>query len=402
MVKTTQGSFRRIVWPLAIAETIVWAAMYYSFPALLLEWEKDFGWSKTELTGAFTISLLVSAAASPIAGRFIDRGYGRYMLVGCTIFGAACLMLLSQVTQLWQFYAVWFLLGIAMAGCLYDACFAILTLTMGDAAKRSITLVTLAAGFAGTVSFPSANALAATVGWRGALMVFAGVMVVVSAPLFWSACGMANDNPRAPALPTGKKSETILRLTRSPLFWCLSLCFIALALNHGMLINHMLPLLNERGVQPETAILAASMIGPMQVMGRLVIMAVEKHVSTSGLFVVCTLALATASISIYGAIAIPALLVGFVVFQGAGNGFVSILRPVIIAEYLGRKDYGLIAGVLAGAYLIGFALAPIVGSLIWEVGDYDRVIEFALFTSVIAFLSLLMARLFMKRGGKST
>jgi len=401
MAKSTRGSFRRIVWPLAIAETIVWAAMYYAFPALLLEWEKDFGWSKTELTGAFTISLLVSAAMSPIAGRIIDNGYGRYLLVGSTVFGAACLMLLSQVTQLWQFYAVWFFLGIAMAGCLYDACFAILTLTMGDAAKRSITLVTLVAGFAGTVSFPSANALAATVGWRGALMVFAGVMVAVSAPLFWSACGMANSNPRAPALPTGGKSETTLRLIRSPLFWCLSICFIALALNHGMLINHMLPLLNERGVQPETAILAASMIGPMQVMGRLAIMAAERHISTSGLFVVCTLALATASVSIYGAIAIPALLVSFVVFQGAGNGFVSILRPVIIAEYLGRKDYGLIAGYLAGAYLIGFALAPIVGSLIWEIGDYDRVIEFALLTAVIAFLSLLMARLFIKRGGNS-
>ncbi len=46
--------FRRIVWPLAIAEIIMWAAMYYLFPALLLEWERDLGWSKTELSGAFT------------------------------------------------------------------------------------------------------------------------------------------------------------------------------------------------------------------------------------------------------------------------------------------------------------------------------------------------------------
>src|SRR5665811_294124 len=98
MAKTIHGSFRRIVWPLAIAETIVWAAMYYSFPALLLEWEKDFGWSKTELTGAFTVSLLVSAAATPFAGRVIDNGHGRKLLVGSTLFGAACLFLLSQVT----------------------------------------------------------------------------------------------------------------------------------------------------------------------------------------------------------------------------------------------------------------------------------------------------------------
>lgn len=398
MAKTVHGSFRRIVWPLAIGETIVWAAMYYAFPALLLEWEKDLGWSKTELTGAFTIALLVSAAASPVVGRIIDNGHGRRLLVGSTLFGAACLLLLSRVTELWQFYAVWILIGLAMSGCLYDACFAVLTRTMGDASKRSITLVTLVAGFAGTVSFPSANGLTAVMGWRGAIVVFALVMIAVAAPLFWMACGHADRDPQARLHQVGRKSEAMGRLLRAPLFWCLAICFIALALNHGMLINHMLPLLNERGIHPETAILAASMVGPMQVLGRLAMMAAERHVSTSGLFIVCTLALATASVSIYGAIAIPGLLVAFVLFQGAGNGFVSILRPVIIAEYLGRKDFGLVAGILAGAYLFGFALAPVVGSLIWEIGGYDRVIEFALGMAAISFLSLIVARIFVKKG----
>lgn len=397
MALSVAGSFRRIVWPLAIAETIVWAAMYYSFPALLLEWEKDFGWSKTELTGAFTVSLLVSAAATPFAGRVIDNGHGRKLLVGSTLFGAACLFLLSQVTVLWEFYAVWILLGLAMSGCLYDACFAVLTRTMGEASKRSITLVTLVAGFAGTVSFPSANALAASIGWRGAVMVFAAAMVIVSAPLFWSSAGRAHGNPQARLHEVGRKAEAIMRIIRAPLFWCLCVCFVALALNHGMLINHLLPLLDERHIQHETAVLAASMIGPMQVMGRLAMMASERHVSTTGLFIVCTLALATASFLLYESILVPALLVGFVIFQGAGNGFVSILRPVIIAEYLGRKDFGLVAGVLASAYLIGFAFAPIVGSIIWEIGNYDKVIEFSYAMAALAFFSLIVARFYTKK-----
>ena len=53
--------FRRIVLPLAVAETVVWAAMYYAFPALLPEWERDTGWSKTELSAAFTLALVVAA-----------------------------------------------------------------------------------------------------------------------------------------------------------------------------------------------------------------------------------------------------------------------------------------------------------------------------------------------------
>lgn len=391
MAKVKSGSFRRIVWPMAVGQTIVWAAMYYSFPALLLEWEKDLGWSKTELTGAFTISLLVSATAAPFAGRIIDHGHGRYLLVGSTLFGATCLLLLAQVTQLWQFYAVWFFLGLAMAGCLYDACFAVLTRAMGSAAKRAITLVTLVAGFAGTVSFPSANALAAAINWRGALVVFAIAMVAVAAPLFWSSCGRADDNPHESLLPVGRKSEAMVRLIRSPLFWCLSVCFVAMAFNHGVLINHLLPLLDERGVQQETAVLAASMIGPMQVTGRLAMMAAERHVSTSLLFVTCTLAAATASVSLYGSMAVPYLLVGFVLFQGAGHGVVSILRPVIIAEYLGRQDFGLVAGVLAAIFLVGWAFAPIVGSVIWETGGYDRVIQFSFTMALTAFSAITLA-----------
>jgi MFS family permease len=400
MTIPAMDSFRRIVWPLAVAETIAWATMYYSFPALLLEWEKDLGWSKTELTGALTLALLVSAASAPIAGRIIDHGHGRTLLTGSAVFGSGLLMMLSQVSHLWQFYAVWFLIGLAMAGCLYDACFSILTRAMGDHAKRAITLVTLVAGLAGTVSFPSANALSSILGWRGTLMVFAGAIALIAVPLFWYACGRAETQPRAAPLPVGRKTEAGLRLIRSPLFWCLAICFIAMAMNHGVLINHLLPLLDERGVHKETAILVVSMIGPMQVSGRLAMMAAERHVSTGILFIFCTLAAATASLSLYVAAAVPALLVSFVLFQGAGHGVVSILRPVIIAEYLGRQDFGLMAGVLAAIYLVGYALAPTAGSFIWELGDYDRVIEFALVMALIAFAAMVTARQIAK--GRST
>ncbi len=58
--------FGPVVWPLAVAETIVWAALYYSFPALLPEWEAELGWSKTELSTAFTLALVGSARLAPV------------------------------------------------------------------------------------------------------------------------------------------------------------------------------------------------------------------------------------------------------------------------------------------------------------------------------------------------
>ena len=131
MIAPTIGPFRRIVWPLAIAQIFMWAAMYYLFPALLLEWERELGWSKTELSGAFTMALVVSAALAPVVGRIIDRGFGSRIFIGSAVLGSLLLVLLSMVTKLWQFYTVWILIGMAMSGGLYEACFAILTRVMG-------------------------------------------------------------------------------------------------------------------------------------------------------------------------------------------------------------------------------------------------------------------------------
>ena len=188
------------------------------------------------------------------------------------------------------------------------------------------------------------------------------------------------------------------RLIQSPLFWCLALCFITMAINHGVIINHLLPILDARGVQKETAILAISMIGPMQVAGRLAMMAAERHVTTSVIFMVCTIAAAIASLSLYWrrGRSRPSWS-ALCCFRGAGHGVVSIVRPVIIADYLGLKDFGLVSGVLASIFLVGFAFAPTIGSLIWVWGGYDRVIEFTFAIALTSFAALFIARLIAGR-----
>lgn len=365
--------------------------MFYSFPALLLEWERDLGWTKTELSGAFTLSLVVSAVLAPVVGRLIDHGLGRFVFTGCALLGAVFLVLLSEVTALWQFYVVWLGLGVAMSGALYEACFAVLTRAMGTRAKRAITLVTLAAGFAGTVSFPSAYVLVEYAGWRGAVLTFAIAVVFVAAPLIWRGTRLAEAGRDSRAHPASPRTREALNILRSATFWLLAVAFAAIALEHGMLLTHLLPLLDERGFHAETAILAASMIGPMQVAGRLAMMAAERHVSILGIAIACYVALGVGALSLLGTSTVPALVVAFVLFQGSGYGVTSIVRPVITAEFLGRANFGVISGLLALPFVCGSAIAPTVAAFVWERGGYDRVILLALLAAGIGLGSLLWA-----------
>lgn len=387
----TSLPFRRIVWPLAAAETIVWAAYYYAFPALILIWERDLGWSKAELSGAFTLALLVSAVLAPFVGRLIDRGFAERVFAGGAALGALFLAALSAATALWQFYLVWFGLGIAMAASLYEACFAVLTCALGRQAKRGITTVALIAGFAGTVSFPSAHVLSSWLGWRMAVLVFAAAVAFVATPLIIVACRAASIPPDINAAPVSPKLGGAMHVVKRPAFWWLAVLFAAVALNHGVLLTHLLAILDTRGIEPGLAVLAASMIGPMQVFGRLVMITLGRHASTLSVFIVCMAATAIAALSLLNAGVSMTLLFCFVALQGAGYGVTSIIRPVFVAERLGLRNFGTMAGLLAIAFVGGSAIAPTVAAIIWNAGGYDPVIWFAFAMSALGLLALAAA-----------
>jgi MFS family permease len=387
----TNAPFRIIVWPFAFSQTISWATLFYIFPSMFSIWEQDFGWSKAQISGALTCALLLSAIFAPVAGRIIDRGFFVTIHVGGTIIGVLLLLALSRVEVLWQFYLVWALLGVIMAGVLYEPCFAILTRTFDKRARAAITRVTLVAGLAGTLSFPSSHYLVEAYGWRTTTVIFAVVLAIFAIPLAWGASYIAQKYSRQINTETNDNPRVILNIVKTFPFWMLVISYIAFSLDHGMILSHLLPLLDERGVAPATAIIAASFIGPMQVVGRLVMMGLEKHVSTVAVAATALSALSIAALAIYWANIWFGLIIVFVVLQGAGNGVSSIVRPLLNAELLGRKNFGLISGVMALPFIGGFAAGPFISALLWEIGGYDTVLLFAVVISMIGVGTLLLA-----------
>src|SRR3546814_1371338 len=87
-------------------------------------------------------------------------------------------------------------------------------------------------------------------------------------------------------------------------------------------------MLDERGIPQGMAVFAAAMIGPMQVAGRLAMMAVERHISNRGISIACFAAVALATVSLMTASLVPMMLVLFVILQGSGHGVTSIMKPL--------------------------------------------------------------------------
>ncbi|MEZ5847821.1 MAG: MFS transporter [Geminicoccaceae bacterium] len=379
------------VLALASGQTLAWAAMFYSFAALFHAFETDLAYSKERIAAAFSLAILLSALLSPLCGRIIDRGHGRILLGTAPLLGGIGLLFLANAQNHGQFILAWLVIGVAQSGSLYEPCFSFVTRTLQGDARPAIVRITLVAGFASALAFPLGAVLAGSFGWRVAAVCFAGMSAFAAAPLLYlGATRLEREyGHRADrAEPSRRPRHAVSQAMRQRAFWLIAIAFSAIALNHGILVNHVVPLLMDRGLSHPLAVLAASTIGPMLVAGRVAMWRVE-HLCSTG-----TLAIA----SFTGVLASSFLLAGtglawplaflFAATQGASYGLVSILKPVLIAETLGREDFGTISGSLALPYLAGFAAAPWLGGWLWSLGGYDPVIALAAILATTALTAI--------------
>jgi MFS family permease len=89
----------------------------------------------------------------------------------------------------------------------------------------------------------------------------------------------------------------------------------------------------------------------------------------------------------------PGLIFVFAVVQGGAIGIMSILRPVLIAEVLGREGFGVISGAVAVSPILAAAAAPSVGAGLLALGGTSLVYGTCL---ALAVLGLAMAVLLLR------
>lgn len=353
--------------------------LYYAFGVFLVPMHEEMGWSRTALTGAYSLGLLVSALAAPLAGRWLDRHGPRGLMTLGSVLGSALLLVWSSVEDLWALYLAWAGIGLAMAATLYEPAFAVLAKWFERGRGRALLLVTLAGGLASTIFLPLTAWLVGSQGWRGALIALAAILALLTVvphalvlrrgpqDLGLLPDGVhpeessLKESPHPPDEPREelrKKSVPLGAALRGSAFWLLAAAFFLGTLSQAALYVHLIPYLAERGYGLGSAATVTGLIGASQVLGRVVVTLLEgrlpREAVTAGIFALQAAALIVLILS-RSSLGVLAFVVPF----GAASGAVTIARASAVAEFYGPEHYGSIGGVV-GMFVTGArTLAPV-------------------------------------------
>ena len=390
-----------MVWPLSLAQLLSWGTLYYSFPLLIEPMQHDLGWSRPTMSGALTLGLLITGACAYRVGAWLDHHGGRGVMTLGSLGAGLALGAWSRVDALWQFYLLWGVLGMFLSCCLIEPLFAVINQVFGARARAGLTAVTLVTGMSGTVFVPLIGYLIPLVEWRPTLELLALLNIAINVPVHWWFIP-SRGGERHTTHPLSRRRGLVVmrRRLRNPVFWGLALWYTSYSLTASSIIFQFVPVLRGEGVTDKVIFFAFALIGPVQVVARIVMVTLFRSLSIARLGAV-TSAMSPLAVLIllWGPHDVRGLCLFATVFA-TGHGITTILRGTAPAEWLGRDHLARTMGAIALPMMVAMAVAPSLTAWTWAASGSSTFMLWGVFAgSLLGTVGYWLAVIAKRRAG---
>jgi sugar phosphate permease len=379
---------------------VVAAAGVRATPGVLIRpLERDFGWSRSEISLAIALSLLLYGLASPLSGRIADRFGLRVMTLFFLTMAGAGVALSTLIGQLWQLGLFWGVIVGFGTGGVATVMGAIVANTWFESRRGLVVGMVGGAASAGQLIFlPLLVWITATWDWRTALAVLATLMLGLILPLaFLLMRSRPQDvglepfgagGPNAPAV-ADMRVTPISKAVRTGDFWLLSSTFFVCGFTTvGLIGAHFIPHATEHGFSEAQAAGILSLIGAMNVVGTLasgwLCDRYPPRMLLAGYYFIRALSLLVLPFIT----TLPLMSVFAVMF---GLDYIATVPPTVMltADRFGRRSVGTIYGWITFAHMVGGAIASFVAGYIHDAAD-EYTIAFYL-AGILGLLAAMMA-----------
>ena len=374
---------------------------YFGMSAFFPSFEREFSWSRTAISGAFSLARVESGLLGPIEGYFVDRVEPRRIMYIGIVICTLGFVTLSFVDSLPMLYVA-IVLGIVLGSSLgYHMPISLLIAKIFHE-RRSLAfgIFRMGPGLSGAI-VPLVGAMIVWWGWRTAAVASGCMLLAAGLPIAYliNRIAQAEETDRELALATNAGAGSIAQRSLDPQFtlkevlrlkpfWFLS---IAMALRHmvteGVSV-HFVILLVDRGwstAAASTLLGISALIGaPARVgMGWLGDI-LDKRKLIMGLLLALSV-----SVGVMGWAAGSLAFTTFMIIYSLAYGGLASLQEPIRADYFGTKAFATIQGVSRSITTAGTFVGPVLAGLFYDFTKSYSV-AFTIFAAVSLLSTLLM------------
>ena len=370
--------------------------LFYSYGVFFRTLQADLGGTSLGVSLGPLCLQLASACSAPFIGAMLSRGsIRRVMMAGALLMGAG-FAFAARVSSLFELYLVHATLlgvGSAMLGWLSGSTL----VTQWFTRRRGLALgiSTVGTTFGGAVMAQVSGLLVEGIGWRGAYLLYGGLIAAVATPAIWlvvvdrpALLGLAPDGlPAVPDVGGRPDPQPGLRrrdVVRSADFWRIALA-MGLAFGAGSaLLIHIVPLAQDRGLVLPKAAAVLSIATLFGMAGKLVFGWLADRIDVRAAFALCAGLQALGMMLLLGATDAAEIAMAAATF-GLGMGGMLPLHASFVGSRYGQVAFGRVLGAMAPAMLPFQVLGiPLGGWLRDATGSYELALQLFMGSLLVA------------------
>jgi len=396
-------------WKTVIAGAIIacwgYGSWYYGMGALLIPLTTEFGWTRTQLTLAFSMRSIEGGLEGPIGGMLIDKYGERKITIISTIIACVGLIAVLFVKTIWQFVFVWgFIVSLGFNLGLYDTVNSAVAKWFHKDRSRAIGIVTIGGGLGAPVIVPVMTYIIENYSWRVALMFVIASTALIAIPLAYffmkdhppEHYGMLPDGDHLKKKVDDKEEEKIdygydftpKEALKTKSFWMMLIAFMLNGGTLAMITIHQMAFHQSLGIDALTAAGILGFMATISLGGRFLTVTLGSRY-TERQYIMLGYALRTIGLVIFiYARTIPVIML-FALFYGVGYGITIPSQTSLRANYFGRKAYATITGYSTLFGAITNVAYPLFAAWIYDTtGSYIQ--AFWIVTALQAFAIVFM------------